>query len=236
MGYTYVFSDVHLFSKICKPRVFINFLKMVKSDGSRVIILGDLFDGDDFNCPRGNNKNHIKCLGHLRDLVDSGIDLVWVEGNHDINVIEFFAPLIGSRIIFSKDFYIEEIGGVSYLFIHGHQFDTFISSHPLITYIATWIYSLIQYFDGHKFTVSRWVKRKSKTFLSVCKSNKDRALKFARKHEVDFIVCGHTHVNEVFIDNDVVYINTGCWVDYDKTYLKIDECGKFFLKNFIDGD
>lgn len=127
----YVVSDVHLFSKVARPKTFRKFLKSIKGNALKLIILGDLFDSDNFDRPRkSNKKGHIKVLSTLRGLVDEGIEVIWVEGNHDREVIDPFCDLIGALEISAKDHYELEVGGKKWIFVHGHQFDTFITEKP----------------------------------------------------------------------------------------------------------
>lgn len=229
----YVISDIHLFSKVARPKSFRVFLKQIKNNASKIIILGDLFDSDQFDRPkRQNKKGHIKVLSALRGLVDDRIEVIWVEGNHDYEVIDPFCDLIGAKEISSKDRYELEIAGKKWIFVHGHQFDTFIAEKPILTALATWAYVVIQNIDGHRYSISRWVKKRSKTMLNICKANKDRAISYGKKHDADYVCCGHVHRVGKVCEEGVTYINTGCWVDHPSHYLQIEENGNFYLKEF----
>jgi len=230
---TYVISDIHLFSKNCRPKATLAFLKEIRHKAKKLIILGDLFDSIDFDKPKKKKKKkHIKVLAEIRNLCDNGVEIIWIEGNHDVEAIEFFGSLIGSETILAKDHYEVNVGGNKWIFLHGHQFDTFITERPITTYIASKTYDFIQSIDGPHYSISRWIKRKSKTLLHICKANKEKALSYAKKHNGNFIVCGHTHRVGLVSEDDAIYINTGCWVDHPSHYLEIDQDGKYFIKEF----
>lgn len=226
---TLVISDIHLASEVCKAKTLRKFLEKNGKDFDRIIILGDLFDHANFNRLKGKHWDLLDELRHL----SKDKEVVWVEGNHDVHIFtEVISHMIGAKIVGQKDHYEFVAGGKKFIFIHGHQFDTFISDMKwwLLAVTATRIYSWIQRFDTKNYVLSRYVKKKSKMLLKVSKANRDSAWDYARKHGAQCILCGHTHVEKEEISEDgIVYLNTGSWVDLPCSYVTIEKDGSYKL-------
>lgn len=227
---TIVFSDVHLVSKISRAKMLSALL--FREDYERIIILGDLFDHGNFNRMKKRDWN---LLGVLRKLSKIK-EIIWIEGNHDENIIDIVSHMIGARVIRPKEFYSMMANGKKYIFMHGHQFDSIIAERPTLTFSATLLFDIIQRIDKKDLRFSRWIKRKSKMFMKVCKVNKIRAIKFAQDNNADVIVCGHTHLHEEETIENVTYINTGSWVDLPSTYLIVSEEGHELVEYHYDID
>ena len=78
---TLILSDVHLGAEVSRARAATRMLQ--ENSFRRLILLGDIFA--DLNFGR-LKKEHWKFLGLIRKLSNPkrGIDVVWVEGNHDL--------------------------------------------------------------------------------------------------------------------------------------------------------
>lgn len=227
MKKTIAISDIHLASKKCKAKKLIDFLAL--QDFDRLIIVGDLFDNKKFDRFK---KRHWNILSLLRKLSKTK-QIIWLQGNHDdSHYMKVMSTVIGCRIINEHGHYSMKIpDGKRIGFIHGHQFDTFISKNPIKTSIACFIYDIIQEFDFHDHRISRWIKRKSKSFVDLKKANEKLAFKYAKKHKFDIIVCGHTHSVSCNEKDFVQYVNCGSWVDNPCYYCIIDE-NKLEIKSF----
>ena len=88
MGYIYFLSDAHLGSLAAEhPRTqerrLVRFLDEIKTKASAVYLLGDMFDfwhEYKYVVPKG----YTRFLGKLSELTDSGIEVHYFTGNHDI--------------------------------------------------------------------------------------------------------------------------------------------------------
>jgi UDP-2,3-diacylglucosamine pyrophosphatase LpxH len=224
-----VISDLHLGSDVCQAKQLVEFLNLLKEDivvTRELILNGDVFDSWDF---RRLKKNHWKVLSIIRSLSDH-VKIVWVSGNHDEPVdAETVAHLIGAEIV---DRYILESGNRRILLFHGHIYDNFISDHPIITWIVDVIYGLMQKADkSHR--LSRWAKRRSKTFLRCSDKIENEAKKYAARLGCDTAICGHTHLERVSLASDagVDYFNTGSWCEPPGVFLTAEE-GRLRLEHF----
>jgi UDP-2,3-diacylglucosamine pyrophosphatase LpxH len=146
-----VVSDVHLGSKLCNFDQFCSFLewlldlkdspKMIPSkDGmieikspEKMVLLGDILELWD---PMEGDRDHVvkQCLRPLSLLSNLSCDKVYVMGNHD-DAIKNYNEKIDYEMfrnytkldIWNRHYPDEDagmkIGGRSYFFLHGHQYD-----------------------------------------------------------------------------------------------------------------
>ena len=111
----------------------------------RLILLGDIFCDLNF---RRLKKQHWKFLSYIRKLSNPkrGVEVVWVEGNHDSGLIEVMSHLVGVRAYRE---YVWEQAGRRHLAIHGHQFDRFVHQDRLsLIALGSYVYLLIQKLGG----------------------------------------------------------------------------------------
>ncbi|MGH8014649.1 MAG: UDP-2,3-diacylglucosamine diphosphatase, partial [Candidatus Zixiibacteriota bacterium] len=98
----YIFSDAHLGAhssekESLKKKKIAELCELVKADGDRLVILGDLFDfwlEYKFTAP----KEHYRVLFLLSELVKQGIKIDYVSGNHDFWMDDFFDKQMGIKL------------------------------------------------------------------------------------------------------------------------------------------
>src|SRR5215469_11310474 len=113
---TVIISDLHLGSEISRARDALEFLQSV--DFQRLVLLGDIFA--DLNFSR-LTKEHWKFLGYIRKLSNpkQGVEVVWVEGNHDRGLAEVMSHLVGYPMY--KEYEWDD-AGKRHLANHGNHF------------------------------------------------------------------------------------------------------------------
>jgi UDP-2,3-diacylglucosamine pyrophosphatase LpxH len=238
--HTLIISDVHLGSKVSRARELFHLLKSYRISKhkwrfSQLVLLGDIFDDLNFTRLR---KHAWQVVGTLREITDeeSNANVVWVLGNHDELLSQLMAHLVGVKVY---EEYEWEVGGKKFLAMHGHQFDRWVINYPTLSKFPSWIYDMIQKFDGPKQRVSRYVKEKSKTWLRINEEVAAGIVAYASKkrHRIDAVFCGHTHIEEEieFKEKSIRYYNTGCWTGKDSpTYITIAPSGEVTLQHQIE--
>src|SRR6266702_4077075 len=113
---TVILSDLHLGSEVSRAEAALQMLKAVSF--SRLILLGDIFCDLNF---RRLKKDHWQFLSLIRKLSNPkrGLEVIWVEGNHDRGLAQLMSHLVGVRVY---EEYSWHHRGVKYRGIHGHQF------------------------------------------------------------------------------------------------------------------
>jgi len=223
---TLIVSDIHLGSDVSRAD---RLMQLIRAYSFRRLILnGDVFD--DLNFHRLSKKDW-KFLSFIRKISNPrrGIEVIWVVGNHDGGVAEILSHLLGVPV---HEQFQWVVADNNILAVHGHQFDTWITDHAIITEIATWMYWVVQKIDPNHH-VARWVKRRSKKFLRLSDKVGRDAAAFGRRHGATTVTCGHTHLPATIAYDDVSYVNSGCWTDRPSNYVTIDLQGRVELRSFL---
>ena len=100
---TYFLSDLHLGARyIAEPREHemrvVRWLDSIKHNAKRIFLLGDILDywyEYRYVVPRG----HVRFLGKLAELADSGVEITWMTGNHDIWLFDYLSSELGIKVV-----------------------------------------------------------------------------------------------------------------------------------------
>jgi UDP-2,3-diacylglucosamine pyrophosphatase LpxH len=216
---TLILSDLHLGSEISRAEQATRMLR--ENRFQRLILLGDIFS--DLNFGR-LTKPHWKFLGYIRKLSNPkrGVEVVWVEGNHDRGLSEIMSHLVGVRVY---EEYVWEFEGRRHLAIHGHQFDRFAVNNLLLSSVGTLLHLWLQKLDFKGKAFSRFLDRLNARWLRLSSKVASGAILHARLRHADRVFCGHTHKAECCQREGVAYYNSGGWTDFPPTYLTIDSEG-----------
>jgi len=216
---TLILSDLHLGAETSHAREAMLVLK--HSRFQRLILLGDIFA--DLNFAR-LKKEHWKFLGLIRKLSNPkrGIEVVWVEGNHDHGLADIMSHLVGVRVFQA---YRWMYRGLRHVAIHGHQFDGFQVNNMRLSRFGTSLYLQLQRMDFKRKPIARMIDRLNTRWLRMSSKVSAGAIAYAKHHNAQRIFCGHTH-HALNVERDgISYYNSGGWVDSRLTYLTIDETG-----------
>ncbi len=117
----YFLADAHLGSKshadsIATERKLCRWLDTIKQDASKIFLMGDIFDywyEYRYVVPKGFTR----LLGKLGELTDSGIEIHFFAGNHDLWLTDYLSTECG--VILHLEPYITEINGKKFFLAHG---------------------------------------------------------------------------------------------------------------------
>jgi UDP-2,3-diacylglucosamine pyrophosphatase LpxH len=213
---TLLISDVHLGSRVSLAAELLHLLK--HSRFKRLILLGDIFQDLDF---RRLTREQWKLIGYIRKLSNPkrGVEVVWVEGNHDAGISDVMEHLLGVQVYQE---YTWEWEGKKCLAIHGHQYDA-LWAHgvPLLGRIFTPIYLRMQHVDFLKKWLPRALDKLHTHWERLDRKVADGALRHAAHEGADLVFCGHTHQPYDEIRDGVHYYNTGDWTGEHGTYVAL---------------
>ena len=218
---TVVFSDVHLGSPMSRAFDLLQTLK--EYHFKKLVILGDMFEDLNF---KYLTSTHWELLEHIGKISRRGVEVVWIEGNHDGKFCEFISLLLGIGV--HKE-YIWEVGGRRFIGLHVHQFVSFLTNIKFIGRVFAMVYASLQrtissyFFDSlmNKFS-DRW--------LRLTDQIAQKAIENAQRKKCDVAVCGHTHFVYNIKRGNVEYFNTGCWNNKPSYLLIIEDSGKAYYK------
>lgn len=244
-------APTHVKSRPREDR-FVRWLDFIKADAQVLFLMGDLFDfwhEWKYVIPKG----YIRVLGKIAELKDSGIEIYFFVGNHDLWMKSYFEEELGIPVYFHKQLY--EISGKRFLLAHGdglgpgdkgYKRMKKVFTNPVAQWFFRWLHPDIAMRIANYLSLKNKLISgdEDKKFLG---EEKEFLIRYAKKklesEKIDYFVFGHRHLPMIFDlkINDAKYINLGDWIDYF-TYgifdgqvfdLKSFEGGKPFLKNGI---
>ncbi|MGH7226116.1 MAG: metallophosphoesterase, partial [Gemmataceae bacterium] len=120
-----IVSDLHLGAANSRYREIERLLWQLARRTDRVVLNGDIVDH--WNLPRWP-RTHFAALDSLRRLGER-VEVVWIAGNHEESSARGRAVL---ELPFADEYRFTS-AGVPMLCQHGHQYDDFIRTHPVLT-------------------------------------------------------------------------------------------------------
>ncbi|MCM1521629.1 MAG: UDP-2,3-diacylglucosamine diphosphatase [Muribaculaceae bacterium] len=118
---TYFISDLHLGAgyiadKRAHEMMAVKFLRSIAPTARRLFLLGDILDyWWEYRdvVPRGFTR----FFGALAELADSGVEITWFKGNHDIWIFDYLPSEIGLKV--HDGIMLTEMDGRRFLMEHG---------------------------------------------------------------------------------------------------------------------
>ena len=226
----FFFSDVHLGlhsreREKEEERRVLSFLSHVEEHGERLFIVGDLFDyWFEYKSVIPRGYHHI--LSRLGMMVEHGIAIDYIAGNHDFWLRDFFPTELGIPV--HKDPMTVVLNGKKFLIHHGDGLqanDTGyrIPKKILRNPINIALYSMVH--PDWTAPIARGSSRTSREYTSTKDYGEaDGMLKFAQEQIAsgcDVVVMGHKHTPSLTAVGSGVYVNLGDWVTHS-TYAEFD--------------
>lgn len=215
--HTYFISDLHIGAGYIPDthqheRAIAEWLRRIAPKARTVYLLGDVLDyWYEYRTvvPRG----YVRFFGALAELADSGVEIVWLKGNHDIWLFDYLKNEIGLKVV---DGILDlTIDGRRFVMEHGDGVGEPRRSYRMMRSLfrnrfAQWLYASIH----PRWTVGfahRWSKHSrlhGAAETATTLSDDDPMVRFCKKYEtdhghVDYFIFGHRHI---LVDRE---INTG---------------------------
>jgi UDP-2,3-diacylglucosamine pyrophosphatase LpxH len=228
-GYkTVIMSDLHLGMKDCKPSKILEFLDSVRTD--LLILNGDIIDFDAIRRGSKWKNKHTKIITKILD-ISRHIPVIYVRGNHDDDIREFFGMKIGN-IEFVDEYVIETKEWIEhdifthkrFLVFHGDQIDAVTSKFKLLTQIGSMGYDLAlrlntiynKYREWRKlpyYSISKKIKENFKKAWTFINNFEENAIQYGKRKSCDGVICGHIHIPVIKDIHGLKYYNSGDWVE-----------------------
>lgn len=234
-------SDVHLGSRGCKTEFLLDFIK--HNDAEYIYLLGDIIDGwrlkRNWHWPKQHNDVVQKILRRAR----KGTKVVYVPGNHDEFARGFLGLWFGGIQILDEPVHTTR-DGRKVLMLHGDRFDGVVRYAKWLALLGDWSYEtalvINHYFNivrrrfGYPYwSLSAYLKHRVKNAVSFISDFERLVGDEARRRDMDVVVCGHIHKAEQRYIGDVLYCNTGDWVESCTAMIE-DESGKLSVVHWSD--
>ena len=221
----YFASDFHLGSpnyeeSLKREKKIISWLNEIEKDAKKIYLLGDIFDFW-FEYEKVVPKGFVRLLAKLADLVDKGIQIHFLVGNHDMWMRDYLEKEIGLKVHF-KEFIIEEDDQLIFIG-HGDGLGKGDYKYKILKSLFTsnlckWLFSRLHPNFGIGLGQA-WSNKSRKEQESIKNEEKEILVEYCREQQknnpVDYYVFGHRHIPmEVKIDERANYINLGDWIHH----------------------
>jgi UDP-2,3-diacylglucosamine hydrolase len=231
-------SDLHFGANYSKShpnreQLFCEFLRGWEGRAEAVWILGDLFEfwmEYELVIP----KHHFHVLHALRKLVDSGVQVHYLCGNHDFNLGTFFQKALGLHI--HPGPVTIQVQGLQCHLLHGdglaasdwrYRITKHILRHPLANQLFKWIHpDWGMGLANYSSKLSRDSHGNRPRFMD----EYETAGKALLAQGYDVVMHGHTHCGFVKTLSEGLYINSGEWLERLE-YLVLQN-GQFTLHDY----
>lgn len=234
-------SDIHLGARGCKADFLLDFIR--HNDAEYIYLLGDIIDGwrlkKNWFWPKPHNDVVQKVLRQAR----KGTKVVYLPGNHDAFLHDFTGLWFGGIQILEEAIHETQDGRRIWM-LHGDRYDGIVRYAKWLALMGDWAYEaalvINHYFNlvrrrlGYPYwSLSAYLKHKVKNAVSFISDFERLVASEARRRGVDIVVCGHIHKAEMRFIGDILYCNTGDWVE-SCTAMVEDHDGTLSIHHWVD--
>lgn len=219
-----VISDLHLATHASKPKKVLKYLKSIHP--KLLVLNGDIIDSWRFS-RNYFPKTHLKVIRQFIKMMEKGIQVYYITGNHDEFLRKFIPAQIGNLKIVNQ-LMLELNGNKTWIF-HGDIFDHIIHRTKWLAKLGAAGYGFLTLINN---ALNQMLKRIGKQEIIIYKSVKNRLVKnktnlsgfensigaAAISQGYQTVVCGHTHIPKEKVipinEKQVYYLNCGDWVEH----------------------
>jgi len=214
-------SDLHLGTRGCKSEFLLDFLR--DTEAETIYLVGDIIDGwrlkKSWYWPQAHNDVIQKVLRKVR----KGTRVIYVPGNHDEWLRDFTQLQFGGVEVLEDAIHVTA-DGRRLLVLHGDVFDAVVMHARWLALLGDGAYTAALWLNRHFNTVRRrlgypywslsaYLKRRVKNAVDYIASFGEAVADEARRRGVEGVVCGHIHHAELRNIGDILYCNSGDWVE-----------------------
>lgn len=245
---TIFISDVHLGCRHSQAGPLLRFLSQHLP--RELYLVGDFLDGWQLERRWRWTEEYHRIIERLGVMAKHGTRIRYVPGNHD-NFLrqEVFSRTLAGQLGFveiAETFQCTTRSGRKLLVIHGDQFDAVEGGAQWISRVSAAAYdhaltanaAISKLYGTTTQSPYAWCGRwKQRVKRRVCEASNfhERLMAFTKESGCDGVVCGHIHTPELKMVDDLVYANSGDWVEHCTAIVE-QEDGTIELFNYYDND
>jgi len=222
LGFRAIFiSDTHLGTPGCQAGALLEFLRITESD--YLYLVGDIIDGWQLKRRWYWHQLHNDVVQKVLRKVRKGTQVIYVPGNHDEAARHYVGVDFGGVAIRYEATHVTR-SGQRLLVTHGDRFDGVVTCAKWLALLGDQLYTLILKLNQHfnvararlglpYWSLSQFLKLKVKNAVSYINAFEEALAREARTRGFDGVVCGHIHHAEIRKIGEVLYCNSGDWVE-----------------------
>lgn len=206
----YFASDAHLGARFHKDplaieKKLVRWLDSIKEDAIAIYFLGDMFDywyEYKYVVPKG----FVRFLGKLAELSDSGVEIHFFIGNHDIWMFDYLTKEIGATI--HRDVLTVDLLGKRFFLGHGDEVDYRSKMFRFVRALfrnkfCQWLYAGIHPRWSFGFALGWSLSSRKKGLKNEVSEyqgeSKEYLVQFAKTYlqthsDINFFIFGHRHI------------------------------------------
>jgi UDP-2,3-diacylglucosamine pyrophosphatase LpxH len=214
-------SDLHLGSRGARAEAVEDFLKHHASEN--LFLVGDIIDFWALSRGVYFPTSHQNVLRKIMKRAKQGTRVTYIVGNHD-DVVRGFIPVEFGEIEVCNETIYESADGKKYLIIHGDQFDQVVKYAKWLAFLGDIGYEILlksnrivnkfrSMFGLGYWSLAAYMKKTVKGAVNFIGNYEQAVVRAARDHKVNGVVCGHIHSAAMSQFDDILYLNTGDFVE-----------------------
>ena len=243
--HTIVISDVHLGTPGSKAREVTQFLKQYKTD--RLILNGDIIDGWQLRKSGNWKKKHTAFFRQVLKMIDDyDTKVIYLRGNHDDFLDQVLPLKIGKHFSIRLNYILKGKNGKRFYVTHGDVFDSVTTNLKWLAHLGDvgytfllWLNKLYNQWRTWRglpyYSLSQTIKQRVKAAVSYISDYEEKLAELARANQCDGVICGHIHQPAIRTIGDILYLNSGEWVE-SLTALVEDHEGTWSLIHYQSPD
>ena len=200
---TYFVSDVHLGLQVADPAArearFVGFLRSLPEETAALYLLGDIWDFW-YEYRDVVPKGYVRVLAAIQDLMDRGVDVYFLQGNHDVWTYSYFEELGMKKLVQPA---LVEIDGRVFCIGHGdglgpvpmgYRFLRGVFHNRVLQFLFSMLHPRIAFGLGNGWSKSnRLARNEEYVFRGEEEPLYKFAAEFEKENKVDSFVFGHYH-------------------------------------------
>ena len=204
-----------------KAKELVRFLKVNTCD--TLILNGDIIDGWRLKKSGRWKKRDTRFFRILIKMIEKyNTKVIYIRGNHD-DFLDSITPFEIGNLSIRKD-YIYESFNKRYYVTHGDIFDRITTHMKWVAMLGDIGYSLLLWLNKQYnnkrirkglpyHSVSQAIKHRVKRAVNYISSFQEELIRIAKKKHCEGVICGHIHQPAIRKEQDVLYLNSGDWVE-----------------------
>lgn len=200
---TYFVSDVHLGLQVADPAArearFVGFLRSLPEETAALYLLGDIWDFW-YEYRDVVPKGYVRVLAAIQDLMDRGVEVYFLQGNHDVWTYSYFEEMGMKKLvqpalveIDSRVFCIGHGDGLGPVPM-GYRFLRWVFHNRALQFLFSMLHPRIAFGLGNGWSKNNRLARNDEY---VFRGEEEPLYKFAaefeKENKVDCFVFGHYH-------------------------------------------
>jgi UDP-2,3-diacylglucosamine hydrolase len=227
---TYFVSDMHFGSDVFsssteREKRFVRWLDSIQTEAKTLYLLGDIFDFW-FEYKKSVPRGFTRFLGKIAEMSDSGTEIHFFTGNHDIWVYDYLPRETG--VILHKQPFVTRISDKTFYLAHGDGLGDKSHSFKLIRWvfhnrICQRLFALIHPDIGiglaHIWAKSSRMKGLAQT-APYFGENREHLVLYAKAYiqthpDTDYLIFGHRHILlDLMLSKKSRMMIIGDWLQY----------------------